>query len=71
MLMGLEGVGAFRFGCLVVYLRSIIYQNSEPVSLCLGLNLRQTDNTRVDPEFGAKLAAKLMGNLRITRIAFR
>jgi hypothetical protein len=33
---------------------------------CVWLNLLQSENTRVDPEFGAKLVAKLMLNLRIT-----
>jgi hypothetical protein len=35
---------------------------------CVWIHLRLTDKTRVDPEFGAKLTAKLKGNLRITLI---
>jgi hypothetical protein len=34
-------------------------------------HLRLTDKTRVDPEFGAKVISKLMGNLRITVLCER
>jgi hypothetical protein len=33
---------------------------------CIWLTLRLTENTWVDPEFGTKLEAKLLTNLRIT-----